>query len=96
MAMTTPMVPNPPRTTESTVPMTTVLWMIRAEQLGNGAGFELAHFIRGADEEIVHGGNASAFFIRCEQLNQRVSYDDADIVHRAAEKQHQERQPKPA
>ena len=53
-------------------------------------GLEAAQLIGSPDEETVHGGNAPAFLIRGEQLNQGMTDDHADVVHRPANEEHNE------
>jgi hypothetical protein len=59
--------------------------------LGGEAGFELADFIGGADEQSIDGADASAHFIRRSKLHQCVADDDAYHVARAHQDQGQQR-----
>ena len=58
-------------------------------------GFKASQFVGGADEEAVNGGNASAFFVGGEELDERMADDDAHVVHRAASDHHEECKPEP-
>ena len=68
----------------------------RTKQVSDQAGLEAAQLVRGADEEAVDGGDAPALLIRREELHQRVPHHDADVVHRAAEEEHEKGEPEPA
>ena len=76
-------VPIPPLTTEND----------RSEKRRHQAGLESAEFVRAADEHVVHGGHAAAHRVRRAQLHEAVADDDADVVERTGQQQHQQRQP---
>lgn len=68
----------------------------RPAQVSYKTGLESVQLIRLTDEKAVNDIDAPAFFIQREQLHQGLPHHHADIVHRAAGKQHGKRKPKPA
>src|SRR5438477_4965378 len=68
----------------------------RAPPGGGDAGLEAAQLVGCADEDGIDGGNSAALGVGGEDLNQRVTNDNGDVVERAGEDQGDHGKPEPA
>jgi hypothetical protein len=65
----------------------------RAEQGRDASGLETPELIRRADEHSVDRRNPAAHLVGGEDRRQRMTNDDADVIERAGQEQHRQREP---
>src|ERR1700730_12402347 len=58
----------------------------RTEECRGQSRFERTELVRGADEDVVHGGDSAAHFVGRDELYNRAANDHAHAVERAGDK----------
>jgi len=65
----------------------------RAEQRRDASRFEPPELVRRADEHSVDRRNPASHLVGGEDRRQRMAHDDADVIERAGQEQHRQREP---